>query len=397
MFTVKKVYDVKEILANYPNRRTTILMKTIEAIGYELADNAVADMDVPHFDRSTVDGYAVNHKDCLLASTTIPVLLKNVGSVEMGKDSILTIEKNAIYVPTGGFLPSGSDSVVMIENTDTLGEEIVIYQAPSIYENVLRTGTDVSKGEILLEKGSVLHSRNIGLLAAAGVLEVEVYKPLTAVVISTGDEIVPPHKTPSIGEIRDINTYTVKGFLESRGINVLKTIVVRDDYRRYFNELDNAAKAVDIVVASGGSSVGDKDYTMDVLLEMGAKIYAHGVNIKPGKPTIVADYNGKLVLGLPGQPLSAYTVLNALFDDYMVSQGVHRQQLIIDGELLQSVHAAPGRVTVQLVKVTNKGIEPIYTKSGMIHGLAKADGYIVIDENSEGLDKGEQVEVILFD
>ncbi len=397
MFTVKKVPDVKEMLADFPNRRTTIWLKTIDAVGCELATDAIAEMDVPHFNRSTVDGYAVNHKDCLLASVTVPVLLKNIGSVEMGEDSSLQIEKNTIYVPTGGFLPTGADCVVMIENTEVLGEEIVIYQAPSIYENVLRMGTDVSKREVLLQKGTVLHSRNIGLLAAAGVLEVEVYKPLTAVVISTGDEIVPPHKTPKVGEIRDINTYTVKIFLESRGVNVVKTIVVRDDYRRYFNELDNAAKAVDIVVASGGSSVGDKDYTIDVLKEMEAKIYAHGINIKPGKPTIVADYFGKLILGLPGQPLSAYTVLSYLFDDYMVSQGVHRQQFIIDSILLQPVHAAPGRVTVQLVKLTSKGVEPIFTKSGMIHGLARADGYVVIDENSEGLNKGEQVEVILFD
>lgn len=397
MFNVKKVEEVKKLLESFPNNREIIEVDVKESFGLTLAEDVYSNFDIPHFSRSTVDGYAVMHKDCSLASSTVPVLLKLLGSVDMGDDTELEVNNNAIYVPTGGYLPKGADSVVMIENTEMLGEEVVIYQAPSIYENVLRKSSDVSNGELLLKKGTRLHERNIGLLTGSGVMSVSVYKPLTAVVISTGDEIVAPHKTPKMGEIRDINTYTIKNYLEKLGVQVLKTLIIRDDFKKYFNEVDNLIKAVDIVLASGGSSVGDKDYTIDVLKELNAEVLTHGINIKPGKPTIIGDVDSKLFFGLPGQPLSAYTVLNALFEHYLISQGEEvRRKNTVTLPLGKSVHAAPGRVTYQLVSV-NEFAEPIFTKSGMIRGLSNADGYIVLEENSEGLEKGEQVEVILFD
>ncbi len=397
MFKVKKVDEVKEMLSSIKLNRKTEVVNVIESSGYVLSSDVYANFDVPHFSRSTVDGYAVSHKDVSLASTNVPVLLKNIGEVEMGKGTELVVKNNTIYVPTGGYLPKGADSVVMIENTEILNDEIIIYQAPSIYENVLKRASDVSNGSLILKKGTKINARSIGLLTGAGVVSVEVYKPLTAVVISTGDEIVAPEKTPQIGEIRDINTYTVKAFLESRGVRVLKTFVIKDNFKKYLNEVDNAAKAVDIVVTSGGSSVGDKDYTKGILDELNAEVLAHGINIKPGKPTIIATLHDKFFFGLPGQPLSAFTVLNALFDTFLTAQGEGvRPVSKVELPLSKSVHAAPGRVTYQLVKVTDNA-EPLYSKSGMITGLANADGYIILEENSEGLDKGEQVEVILFD
>lgn len=397
MFNVKKVEEAKRLLESFPNNRKIVDVKVEDAYGLVLAEDVYSNFDIPHFSRSTVDGYAVMHKDCSLASSTVPVLLHMAGSVEMGESFDLEVKENAIYVPTGGYLPKGADSVVMIENTEMLGDEVIIYQAPSIYENVLKMSSDVALNDLLLTKGTKLNERTIGLLAGAGVVDVPVFKPLTAVVISTGDEIVAPHKTPKIGEIRDINTYTIKNYLEKLGVQVLKTLIINDEFQKYFNEVDNAIKAVDMVITSGGSSVGDKDYTIDVLKELNAEVLTHGINIKPGKPTIIGNVDGKLFFGLPGQPLSAYTVLNALFEHYLLSQNESfRRKHKVMLPLLKSVHAAPGRVTYQLVKISEYA-EPIYTKSGMIKGLSDADGYIVLKENSEGLEKGEQVEVILFD
>lgn len=397
MFNVKKVEEVKQMLEQFNQTREVIEIKTSEALHMTLAEDIVSKFDVPHFSRSTVDGYAVNHKDVRLASTNVPVLLDKIGEVEMGHSTTLEINKNTIYVPTGGFLPLGADSVVMIENTEELGNEIVIYQAPSVGENVLKQGSDVSNGDKILFAKTKITERHIGLLTSVGVHTVKVLKPLTAVVISTGDEIVSPEKTPKLGEIRDINTYTVANFLKKRGVRVLKTFVIKDNFQKYLNEVDNAIKAVDMVITSGGSSVGDKDYTINILNDLNAEVFAHGINIKPGKPTIIARLEEKFFFGLPGQPLSAYTVLNALFDHYLVGMGeLMSKKHTVQLPLSKNVHAAPGRVTYQLVRVTDSA-EPVFTKSGMITGLASADGYIILEENSEGKNKGEQVEVILFD
>ncbi len=398
MFKVKKLSEARNLIkSTFSNKRKVIEVNTIDSLGLIVAEDVRSNFDVPHFSRSTVDGYAVQHKSVNLASSTVPVLLKNIGTVEMGSDSDLVINKNTAYVPTGGYLPEGADAAVMIENTEQLGDEIIIYSSPAIYENVLLKGSDISVGDLILNKHSKVSPRTIGMLTGAGVETLKVFKPITAIVLSTGDEIVAPNKTPKIGEIRDINTYTVCKELELLGIQVLKTMVIKDNFDKYYNEVDNALKIADMVIASGGSSVGDKDYTIDVLNKMNANVLAHGLNIKPGKPTILAEVDGKFFFGLPGQPLSAYIVLIALIDSYLEAKlEVVVPRRTVTKELTLSVHAAPGRVTYQLVKIMNEFIEPIFTKSGMISGLANADGFIVIEENKEGLDKGEMVEVFTF-
>ena len=402
MFTVKSVEEtlhiIKKEFSNYP--KNTITIKAEEAFGYVISKDVVASENIPPFNRSTMDGYAVKSNVVKLASTNIPVVLTLIGESHMGKVCNLSMADNeTIYVPTGGNVPNDADAVVQIENTEVMNDEIFIYKHASHLENIFEKGTDISKGSIFITKNTMITHAVIGALKSLGVEEIEVFDQLKISIISTGDEITDKTNI-SLGEIRDINTYTIKSYLERRNVNVIATTVIKDNLEEYKEAVRVGLLDADIVISSGGSSVGEKDYTIDVLNELELELLVHGVSIKPGKPTIIGKQENKMFFGLPGQPTSAYIVLNTLFPTvYNAFYDLEDKIYVpyIDGVLDNNVRSAPGRKTHQLVKLeTRENILyaiPIYSKSGMINSLKNAYGYVIIEALEEGISKGETIKI----
>ncbi|MCK5761990.1 MAG: molybdopterin molybdotransferase MoeA, partial [Candidatus Izimaplasma sp.] len=400
MFIVKSIDEtlkiIKESFNDYDLKK--IIIKVDDSLNYNSTSDIFSKEDVPHFDRSIVDGYAVDFNSVKLASNTTPTILKLSGEVIMGKAAICSVTSDTtVYVPTGGHLPSGANSVVMIENADRLNDEIIINKSVSTFENVLQKGTDISIGTKILKKNTLISPLVIGALKSIGITEIEVYKKLSVSIISTGDEIVKDKKHLKIGEIRDINSYTVSNYLINKNIVIDDCSIINDNFEMYKNAVIKGFEKSDIVISSGGSSVGEKDYTFDILKTMGATILVHGINIKPGKPTIIAKYNNKLFFGLPGQPTSAFFVLNT-FMNTMINTIYHISDVMplpyIEALLQTNVHSTTGRRTYQLVKVEYNALKeltalPLFAKSGMINALKEASGYIIINENIEGLSQGK--------
>ncbi len=376
-----------------------------KALDKVLAVDLFAKDNIPGFNRSTVDGYAVIANDTAAASETIPVFLKNMGIIEMGKKAEIEIKNGeCVEISTGGMLPINSDGVVMVEYTDGFGKDgIAVYSGIAVGENLLLKGEDAVEGQIILKKGQRLLPQHIGSLAAMGIVEVEVFKPLTITIISTGDELVEPDKKPKLGEVRDINSYALKSLAEKNGFKVLDIIVLKDKEELLKKEVEKAKNYSDIVAISGGSSKGKKDFTAKVLDELSSEgVFTHGMAIKPGKPTIVAyDKDTETILtGLPGHPVSAMLVFDILFNSMIAKLMNIKENPKILAELTVNLGSSPGKMTCWPVRIENNGdryfAEPIFGKSGLITTLVEADGYFIVNRNDEGLDKGREVLVKLF-
>jgi len=377
-------------------------VRLIDAINRYLATDIYAKCDVPHFNRSTVDGYAILSKDSVGASESMPAFLKIKGQVLMGDvchDNISSGE--AIYVPTGGVLPEGANSVVMIEDTEILNDELFVYKKSSPRENILYLGDDIKINEKVLSKGRLITAQDLGVLSSIGYVTIKVFKKIKYTVISTGDEIVSPEAMPQIGEVRDINSYTISGSVLERNGELIDYCVVKDKENDLKEKITQALNNSDIVVISGGSSVGHKDLTYQLLNEIEENsVFVHGIAMKPGKPTIFARVNNRVVFGLPGQPASALLVFKTFIshiEQVLLNKKEELPLFYLDALLTKNVHATPGRETYQMVKIikTAEGYfaEPIYGKSGTITLIAKANGYIKISANCEGLQANDLVKV----
>lgn len=400
--SIEEVYKEIEIRAkNYKIESEEISI--LEAFGRIVYSDVESKETVPAFSRSTVDGYAINSKDTFGASSTIPSMIKVVEKIEMGKSpekAILSGECS--YIPTGGMLPEGADSVVMIENTELLDEEtVMIYKALSDGTNILKKGDDVTKGNILIKKGKKINSYDIGLLASQGIEKIEVFRKLKFTVISTGDEIIDLDEDITEGKIRDINSFVITSDLKSMNHEVINRIIVKDEYEKLKDIIKEGVESSDIVLISGGSSVGTKDYTSNIIKELGNDdVFIHGIAIKPGKPTIVGQIDNKLIFGLPGHPASAIIIYNIVVKRCIENiLNMHtKSQKFAYCKIDSNFPSSPGKTTYQMVKVYEKDNElrakPVFGKSGMISLLSGSDGYLKIDSDEEGVYKDTLRKVI---
>ena len=367
-----------------------------------LAEDVFASCDIPSFNRSTVDGYAVIASDTSGATDSIPVLLKQTGSVSMGKEVDFSIcSGECAYVPTGAMLPNGTDAVVMIEYCESAGETIAVYESVAVGSGMITIGEDFKKGKLLLKKGTLIRPQEIGALSAAGITNVNVYIQLTLCIFSTGDELVDPQDDPAPGEVRDINTNMLRALIVKHGYDVVLTQVFLDDETLLEAAVKEAMKKCDIVMISGGSSQGDKDFTAKVFNRVAKPgVFTHGLALKPGKPTILGwDEDSKtLLVGLPGHPVSAMMVFTLLFSTGIIHH--NDSAFPIPARISCNVPGAPGKILCQpiVLKLMNDFYfaEPVFGKAGMISTLTQADGFIIIDMNKEGLKKDEPVLVHLF-
>jgi len=405
LLKVKTIAEMKKIIANTFINLTleTEKISINDGLNRVLGEDINSTMNVPHFNRSVVDGYAVKLTDVQGASTAVPSFLRLAGEVLMGKETHLVLNQGeTIYVSTGGMVPVGTEAMIMIEYSEMLGDkDLAIYRNAGAFENMMLIGDDIKIGENVFSKGHLLRPQDVGVLSALGYLEVDVFKLPRVTIISTGDEIIRPGEVPKPGEVIDINTPALGAVTQRLGAKVAFMGYALDDCDIIQEAVKDGLENSDIVVLSGGSSMGEKDYTVKVIDSLG-KVLLHGLAIKPGKPTILGIVNGKPVVGLPGQPASAIMVYMIILREFMTNfygQDQFKYQTI-QGKLMENIHAAPGRRTFQpiAIKEVNGSIEvrPTYGKSGMITLLSYSDGYIEITENEEGKNAGDIVEVTLF-
>ena len=374
----------------------------LDSVGRILAEDIKASEDVPGFNRSTVDGYAVCASDTFGCSESIPALLDYKGEVKMGEAPKFSIGKyQCAYVPTGGELPEGADAMVMIEYAEDYGDGTRAMLKPSAPgQHVTYKGDDVKCGEVVVPKGTMVEPRHVASMAALGYGTVKVYRKPVIGVISTGDELVDITETPKGAEVRDINSFEICATLKKMGCDCKRYGIVRDDIPTLRATIEDALATCDAVVTSGGSSVGVKDATFRVYDELGAVLF-HGIAIKPGKPTIAANIDGKPAFGLPGHPLAAFYVFNIFVKPIINSMaGYSSKNETVKATLMRAIPCNHGREECVGIKLheTEAGLvaEPAFTKSGLISVLAKTDGYIRISRDCEGLSQGDEVEVELF-
>jgi molybdopterin molybdotransferase len=420
----------------------TQTIRVAAALGRVLAADLVAPADLPHFHRANMDGYAVRAADTFGASASIPAYLRLSGAVEMGHAPKRAVAKGeAMRIATGGMLPPGADAVVMIEYTDEVRQDLKpqvrrdrspmgrcdlpsptltqarqirapetlleIHRGVAPWENVLRIGDDIAKGEPIFPRGRRLRARDLGALTGIGITRVTVFRKPRIALLSTGDEIVPPDATPRPGQVRNINEYSLVAMATEAGAAVTDFGVIRDRRNDLQRALARALARHDAVLISGGSSVGTKDMTLDVIRSFArSEIIFHGISVAPGKPTILARALDKPVMGLPGHPQSALVIFDLFGAPLVRVLGGEDPATVfvplrtLRARLSQNVASQPGREDYVRVTLTQHDGERVATpmagKSGAIFNLVKADGLVRIPASVEGLEAGTAVEVILL-
>ncbi|MFL7869957.1 MAG: gephyrin-like molybdotransferase Glp [Anaerolineales bacterium] len=408
-----------------PSGTMSELIDVASSLGRVTAEDVRAPHPLPDFRRSTVDGFAVRAKDTYGASDSLPAYLALAGEVPMGDapESALGAGQ-CMTIHTGGMLPEGADAVVMLEYTQTtLGSdltsspkggtdpnskmEIEIFKSVAEGENVIAVGEDVAQGQVVQPKGSLMRPAEIGGLMALGITKVRVSKKVRVGLISSGDEVIPPEESPRPGQVRDVNSYTLAALVTQAGGEPLLYGIVEDTFETLKATAAKALSECDAVVITAGSSASTRDMTADVIDQLGQPgVLVHGINTRPGKPTILGVCDGKAVIGLPGNPVSAlvngYMLVVPLIE-YLLSQTL-RPKATIQARLTVNLPSQAGREDwwpVKLIEnrhssIVNFDAEPIFGKSNLIFTLAAADGLLRIPPDATGLSAGEMVEVLLI-
>lgn len=401
LFKVISIDETKNIIDREFNYRLGHeRVKLSESTGRIVYGDIKSGENVPGFKRSTVDGYAVNSKDVFGASETMESIMSLKGETLMGQPcpGDITFPGDCFYVPTGGMLPDGADSVVMIEYTEKLDDDTVLVNRPSSPgENVIEVGEDIRCGETIISSGTKLRPYEIGVLASLGITYVDVYKKPVVGIISTGDEIVPSDKTPKIGQVRDINSHLLYSSVTEDGGEPVLYGLINDDYDLLYDTVNRAVNECDIVLISGGSSVGKKDQTLKVIDSVGKPgILVHGISVKPGKPTVIGKAKEKIIFGLPGHPLACAVIYRIIVKYFMERiTGNSEVPMPVQCRFSINYHKARGREEYLPVTLERKENEimahPVFGKSGIITAFSKAWGYVRIERNVEGLKEGQIV------
>lgn len=402
----------------------------VRALGRFTASDIFAPHPLPDFQRTTVDGYAVRAKDTFGASDSLPAYLDLIGEVPMGNTPSFEIgASQCALIHTGGMLPKGADAVVMIEYTqlvrrgDLYGRptkgigaspiptetEIEIFKSVADGENVIRIGEDVAQGQLVIPKGTQIRPAEIGGLMALGFTSINVAKKPRVGLISTGDEVIDPSQTPRPGQVRDINSYTLAALVEKSGGAAVRYGIFSDQFEVLKEAAAQALSECDVVIITAGSSASTRDMTVDVIRALGEPgVLVHGINTRPGKPTILGVCNRKAVIGLPGNPVSAL-VNGYLFVAPVIEKclgALPKPKATVQAKLTVNLPSQAGREDWWPVRLLPSpegrgqgegfSAEPIFGKSNLIFTLASADGLLRIHPDATGLGAGEIVEVILI-
>ena len=394
------------------------------ALGRVLAEDIIAQQPLPDFQRSTVDGYAVRANDTHGTSDSLPAYLNLTGEVPMGDAPSFSIgAEQCALIHTGGMLPDGADAVVMLEYTQQTGSnEIEIFRAVAESENVIRIGEDVAQGQTVIRSGGLIRPAEIGGLMALGIINVNVRKKVRVGLISTGDEVIEPTQLPRPGQVRDVNSYTLGALIEKSGGIAKLYGIVSDTFDALKSSAAKALSECDVLIITAGSSASTRDITVDVIRSLGEPgILVHGINTRPGKPTILGVCNGKAVVGLPGNPVSAlvngYLFVVPVLEKLLGTLPKPRPSVL--ARLTVNLPSQAGREDwwpVELIGPERRGAQailaphdllgksregeyeanPIFGKSNLIFTLVSADGLLRIPPDATGVSAGEIVEVYLL-
>jgi molybdenum cofactor synthesis domain-containing protein len=379
-----------------------------EALGRVLAEDVTSEIDVPHFDRSAVDGYAVRSSDTFGASPTNPIVFDVVGNVEVGQAPKAIVEElKTVKVATGAPIPKGADAVVMLEYTGGIGgNKIEIYRPATPWQNVSQKGEDVKKGERVLGRGTVLQPQDIAILAAIGKVDVKVVRKPKVAILSTGNELVEPRCKVDTGKTIDSNRFFMFTAVKDTGGEPVDLGIAKDDATEIKSKISKGLATADAVLVSGGTSVGEKDLAPEVVNSLGKPgVIIHGVAMRPGKPTALAAVKGKPVILLPGYPVAAMMAFNTFVKPVLSKMlGIwigKPNGRVVKARMARRVPSSPGVrdfVRVIVRKANSSYIaEPIRTRgSGIISSMVKANGLVVIPEEKEGIEEGEEVDVTLL-
>jgi molybdopterin molybdotransferase len=406
LMSIDKAWDLFRTNIDVPKNRKEEV-HVLNSLGRILAEDVVSGEDMPGFGRSTMDGFAVRAKDTFGATDAMPAMLVLAGEVLMGCEAVTELKPGqVIRIATGGMLPQNADAVVMVEYTEQMDSSNILVNRPvAPGENVVRRGEDISVGEVLVMAGRPVRPQEIGAMAGLGIISCSVVQKPVVGIVSSGDEIVDPGDIPSPGQVRDINSFALAGLVQEAGGKAIQYGIIKDEFVEMESGLKKALNESDIVVVSGGSSVGTRDVTSAVFNSLGKPgVLVHGVSIKPGKPTVLGVINNKPVLGLPGHPASAMILaeiflvplIRAFLGLGFTSAKKHKTKALMG----RSMASASGRVDYIRVAITERDgtqiAEPVLGKSGLITTMVKADGIVIIPMAKEGIEAGEAVEVILF-
>jgi len=371
------------------------------ASGRVLAEDIVATLSIPPFDRAAMDGYAVKAKDTFGAGQRNPKVLEIVGEVHAGETPEVRVGvRQCIQIATGALMPKGADAVVMVEDTELEEGRVKVFKSVYPRANVSQKGEDIKEGEPVLKGGSNLDAGKIGVLASQGITRVKVYERPRVAILPSGEEVAPLGKKLKPGQVYDINSHTIASVVEANGGIPIRFGVVGDKAEDIKKTIAEALKS-DLLVISGGSSVGERDLLVSVIQDMGEVLF-HGIQVKPGKPTIFAilpvEGQGKPLMGMPGYPTSCL-INTYLFLLPALRKMAHlppRTGQTVQAKLARRVPGSVGRRQFLTVKIENNEVTPVFKESGAITSIAQADGYIEIAENIDLLEKGEKVSVTLF-
>ncbi len=368
-----------------------------DASGGVLAEDIVATLSTPPFDRAAMDGYAVKARDTFDSGQFNPRVLDLVGELHAGDAPQQRVSTGqCIQIATGAMMPGGADAVVMVEDTEAENGRVKVFKAVYPKANVAKKGEDIKKGEPVLRRGFVLDPGRIGVLASQGINQVRVYEKPRVAILPTGEEVVEVGKRLKPGQVYDINSHTITSVVKANGGIPLRVGIVADDINKLKSTIAEALKS-DLVVVSGGSSVGERDLLIDVIQEIG-EILFHGIQVKPGKPTIFAMIQDKPLMGMPGYPTSCL-INTYLFLLPAIRKMAHlppRTGEVVEAKLSRRVPGSVGRKQFLTVKIEGNEAVPVFKESGAITSIAEADGYIEIAENIDLMEKGEPVKVTLF-
>ncbi len=370
-----------------------------EAYGRILFEDVYSRMDFPPFDKALKDGFAIIAEDSFGASEESPNTLDVIDFLEAGSTTDKKVEKGkCIEISTGAAMPEGSESVVMVEYAEKFDDKVNLLTTATPGQDVAKKGSDIEEGNLILKKGDFLNPGKIGVLLSQGFETIEVYKKPSVGVVSSGNEITLQGHDLPYGKIYDVNGGMIKNDAISCGADAHFLGVMKDDYDEVKEKITKSLEEIDILLCSGGTSAGLGDVLKHVLDELG-EVYIHGISVQPGKPTIVGVIEGKIIIGLPGNPVSALMIFNAFVAEPLTKlAGIEKdfELKTVKGVMTRRIHSPVGRMQYQLVKVDGENVNPIFKDSGAIFSLSSADGYVKVPKSVELLDEGEQVEVYLF-
>ncbi len=399
------VRSVAEALTGFrPTHRTAVERAPLDRCGCRVvAADVASPAPLPAFPRSAVDGYAVAASDTFGAGEALPAYLDVVGAVQMGRLPELEVGGGRVAeIPTGGALPQGADAVVMVEHTAVVRPgQIELTRPAAAGDNVTRAGEDAAEGDIVVRRATRLRPQDVGLLAAVGVTELDIHRRPLVGIVSTGDEVVAAAVgVLHDGQVRDANSHALAALVAELGGEALQLGIVPDDPARLAGLCERALSQVDMLVISAGSSVGARDQTAQVVSGLGPPgIWCHGLALKPGKPTLLAEARGRPVIGLPGNPVSALVVMRLIGGPLLAlvggASGPARPGSRI-ARLARNVPSTTGRYDIVQVVLEDGAAFPLFGKASLLSVTTRADGFITIPDEVQGLAAGSEVEVELY-